>query len=110
MLTEPVTVLSGVGKTRAQQLEKLGIRTLYDLITCFPRDYEDRTQLLTIDHLEPGEPACFEAMVIAEPRTAHIRRGLDLTKTVVADDTGRLPLTFFNQSYVAGHLINFNFT
>ena len=49
-------------------------------------------------------PACFEAMVITQPRTAHIRKGLDLTKLTVADETGRLNLTFFNQSYVADQL------
>ena len=103
-LFDPVTTLSGIGRTRAEQLAGLGIRTLYDLIAYFPRDYEDRTQLSTIDHLEPDVPACFEAMVITEPRTSHIRRGLDLTKLTVADHTGRLPLTFFNQSYVADQL------
>ena len=103
-LFDPVTVLPGIGRARAAQLEGLGIRTLYDLIAHFPRDYEDRTKLITIDHLEPDVPACFEAMVISQPRTARIRRGLELTKLTVADQTGRLQLTFFNQSYVAEQL------
>lgn len=103
-LFDPVTTLGGIGKTRALQLANLGIESLYDLISYFPRDYEDRSQLLTIDRLEPDVPACFEAMVISKPRTAHIRKGLDLTKLTVADDTGRLQLTFFNQSYVADQL------
>ncbi len=103
-LFDPVTVLSGVGPARARQLEALGIRTLYDLLTDFPRDYEDRTRLVPIASLTTDAPACFEAMVVTEPRTSHIRRGLDLTKLTVADDTGRLHLTFFNQAYVAGQL------
>ncbi|MCI8525990.1 MAG: ATP-dependent DNA helicase RecG [Oscillospiraceae bacterium] len=103
-LFDPVTVLDGIGRTRAAALEGLGIRTLYDLIAHFPRDYEDRTRLLRIDQLEPDHPACFEAMVISQPRTSHIRKGLDLTKVTVADQGGRLPLTFFNQPYVAEQL------
>ena len=42
-LFSPVTELRGVGPARARQLEKLHIETLYDLISCFPRAYEDRT-------------------------------------------------------------------
>ena len=103
-LFDPVTVLPGIGPAYAARLANLGIRTLYDLIAYFPRDYEDRTQLIPIAQLEPDRPACFEAWVISEPRTAHIRRGLDLTKLTVADHTGRLQLTFFNQSYVADQL------
>lgn len=103
-LFDPVTTLSGIGAVKAKQLSNLGIETLYDLISYFPRDYEDRTRLFTIDHLEPGTPACFEAMVVTQPKTSHIRKGLDLTKLTVADATGRLNLTFFNQSYVADQL------
>lgn len=103
-LFDPVTVLRGIGKSRARQLSNLGIETLYDLISYFPRSYEDRTKLMTIDHLAPDVPACFEAMVISVPRTSHIRKGLDLTKLTVADASGRLNLTFFNQSYVAEQL------
>lgn len=103
-LFDPVTVLPGIGKARAELLDNLGIRTLYDLISYFPRAYEDRTRLQTIDHLEPDVAACFQAMVVSQPRTSHIRRGLDLTKLTVADETGRLNLTFFNQSYVADQL------
>lgn len=103
-LFDPVTKLAGIGPKKAEQLAHLGIHTLYDLIACFPRDYEDRTKLVTIDHLEPDVPACFEAMVVTQPRTAHIRKGLDLTKLTVADETGRLQVTFFNQSYVTDQL------
>ena len=49
-------------------------------------------------------PACFKAMVMNTPRTAHIRKGLDLTKVQVADHTGRLNLTFFNNKYVSENL------
>ena len=103
-LYSPVTALAGIGPSRAKQLQGLGIETLYDLIAYFPRTYEDRTKLVPICELEADQPACFRAWVIREPRTSHIRKGLSLTKLTVADNTGRLNLTYFNQPYVADNL------
>ena len=103
-LTDPVTILKGVGPARAKQFGNLNIFTLGDLICHFPRGYEDRTKLVPIEKLEVDTPACFKAMVMNTPRTAHIRKGLDLTKVQVADSTGRLNLTFFNNQYVCEQL------
>lgn len=103
-LSDPVTMLKGVGEVRAKQLAQLNIFTLRDLICHFPRGYEDRTKLVPIEKLEPDVPACFRAMVINTPRTSHIRKGLDLTKVQVADSTGRLNVTFFNSRFAAQQL------
>ena len=103
-LFSPVTALKGVGAVRAKQLAKLHIETLYDLIAFFPRDYEDRTKLCSIAGLKPGEPACFEAMVISNPQLSRIRKGMELVKVRVADETGRVDLVFFNQPYVKDQL------
>ena len=103
-LTDPVTILKGVGPTKAKQLAALNIFTLGDLICHFPRGYEDRTKLVTISQLEPDTPACFRAMVMNTPRTSHIRKGLDITKVQVADHTARLTLTFFNQKFTTEQL------
>ena len=103
-LTDPVTILKGVGPSKAKQFAALNIFTLEDLICHFPRGYEDRTRLTTIDKLEPDVPACFKAMVMNTPRTSHIRKGLDITKVQVADYTGRLTLTFFNQKFTTEQL------
>jgi len=103
-LSDPVTILKGVGPTKAKQFAALNIFTLGDLICHFPRGYEDRTRLVNIEKLEPDVPACFKAMVMNTPRTSHIRKGLDLTKVQVADHTARLNLTFFNNKYVAEQL------
>ena len=103
-LSDPVTILKGVGPTKAKQFAQLNIFTLQDLICHFPRGYEDRTRLVTIEKLEVDKPACFKAMVMNTPRTAHIRKGLDVTKVQVADHTGRLNLTFFNQKFTTDKL------
>jgi len=104
-LTDPITILKGIGPTKAKQFAVLGIHTLEDLICHFPRGYEDRTKILTIDQLVVDVPACFRAMVMNTPRTSHIRKGLDITKVTVADHTGRLNLTFFNQKFTTDKLL-----
>ena len=103
-LSDPVTILKGVGPSKAKQLANLNIFTLRDLICHFPRGYEDRTRLVPIEKLEPDRPACFKAMVMNAPRTSHIRKGLDITKVQVADHSARLTLTFFNQKFTAEQL------
>ena len=100
-LSDPITILRGIGPTKAKQFANLNIFTLGDLICHFPRGYEDRTKLLTISQLEVDKPACFRAMVMGTPRTSHIRKGLDITKVQVADHTARLTLTFFNNKFAA---------
>ena len=103
-LSDPITILKGIGPAKAKLFEHLNIFTLEDLICHFPRSYEDRTQLTTVDKLQVDVPACFRATVMGSPRTAHIRKGLDLTKVQVADHTARLNLTFFNNRFAAENL------
>jgi len=103
-LSDPVTILKGVGPTMAKRFAQLNIFTLRDLICHFPRGYEDRTHLTTIDKLEASVPACFKAVVMSTPRTAHIRKGLDITQVQIADHTARLNITFFNNKFAAEQL------
>ena len=103
-LNTGVRFVKGVGEQRAKALEKLGIHTLRDLISWFPRRYEDRTETRRIADLIPGETACVAAMVAAEPVVSRIRKGLDLTKVRAVDETGALEVTFFNQTWLKNGL------
>ncbi len=103
-LFSPVTDLRGVGPARAAALQRLGIFTLYDLLAYFPRDYEDRTNPVEIAQLQPGVPACFEALVVSQPVLRRIGKGRDVTKLTVADETGKLTLHYFNQPYIKTQL------
>lgn len=98
-LTDPISIIKGIGAVKQKQFAALNIFTLGDLICHFPRGYEDRTKLVPIAQLEADVPACFRGMVMNQPRTAHIRKGLDMTKVQAADTTGRITLTFFNSKY-----------
>lgn len=103
-LDTDVRYVSGIGEKRAKALAKLGIRTLSDLLSFFPRAYEDRSVQKPVALAVPEETVCIRAMVETEPRLARIRRGTELVKLRVCDDSGALDITFFNQSYVRDQL------
>ena len=69
-LNTDVQTIVGVGEKRAAAMEKLGVRTLRELISWFPRRYEDRTELRRIADLSPDETACVAAMI--EIGRAHV--------------------------------------
>ena len=104
-LNTDVRFIKGIGEQRAKALNKLGIYTLRDLISWFPRRYEDRTQVRRIADLVPGETACVAAMIASPPTVSHIRKGMDLIKVRAVDDSGVLDVTFFNQTWLKNQLI-----
>ena len=103
-LNTSILSVSGIGPQRAKALGKLGIGTLRDLISWFPRKYDDRTRKVRIADLVPGETACVAAMVAATPTIAHIRKGMDLVKVRAVDESGVLDVTFFNQTWLKNNL------
>jgi len=103
-LTTDVRTIKGIGEQRAKALAKLGIRTLRDLISWFPRRYEDRTVLRAIAQLPEEEPACCAAMVAAAPSVSRVRKGMELVKLRAVDETGALDVTFFNQTWLKDNL------
>ena len=86
-LSTDVRYVKGIGEQRAKALGKLGIATLRDLISYFPRAYEDRRTFKRVIDLQPGENACVRAMVAAEPTLSRIRKGLELVKLRAVDDS-----------------------
>ncbi len=95
----PVTRLPGVGKKRAELLSRLGVRSVEDLLTFFPRRLEDRSQLRTIAQVRDGEVVLVRGVVRAKSRVK-VRRGLELVKVALDDGTGFLFAIWFNQPWV----------
>ena len=85
-------------------MNKLGVFSLLDLISYFPRRYEDRSTLKPIALVQDGESVCISAVVADEPRLSRIRRGFDLVKLRAYDDSAEVSITYFNQSYVRNQL------
>ena len=103
-LNTDVRYIKGIGEKKALALNKLGVFTLFDLVSYFPRKYEDRTQYRPIALALDGETVCVQAIVADTPRLTRIRRGLDLVKFKAVDDSGIVDITYFNQSYVKDNI------
>ncbi len=90
----PLTTLGGVGPALAETLGKLGLREVQDLWFHLPLRYEDRTTVVPIADLRPGDRAQVEGIV------EHVERGFRFRpqlKVIIGDDSGRpLLLRFFH--------------
>ena len=98
-LQTDIRYIKGIGEERARALGRLGIRTLRDLISYFPRTWEDRSQIYPIAQLPVGENACCVAMLAQEPQSRRIPGGRTLVKVRAVDESAALDITFFNQAY-----------
>lgn len=90
----------GIGPARAKALARLGLERVGDLLSYYPRAYEDRTKVYTINDAPTEEPVCISAMVAEAPRSSYVRKGLTVTKVRIVDGSGSAQVTFFNQNYV----------
>ena len=98
-LEKDVKYIKGVGPNRVKLLNKLGIFTLKDLITYYPRTYEDRSKPKNIAECIDGEEVLIEAY--ATGRVSDVRlRGKTMQKLVIRDETGVATAVWFNQSYL----------
>ena len=92
--------LPGIGEKKALVFQKLGIQTVYDLLSYYPRRYEDRTIKKEIFSLEDGETVCIEATVAESAKLSRIRKGLDIVRFRAFDRSGIVEISYFNQSYL----------
>jgi ATP-dependent DNA helicase RecG len=94
-LSSPVRVLSGVGSRVEARLQHLGIRLVRDLLFHLPYRYVDRTRLVPLGALRPGQ----EALVQGEVELVQVRFGRRRSLLCrISDDTGALVLRFFHFS------------
>ena len=98
-LEKDVKYIKGVGPNRVQLLNKLGVFTLKDLITYYPRTYEDRSKPKNIAECIDGEEVLIEAY--ASGRVSDVKlRGKTMQKLIIRDETGTATAVWFNQSYL----------
>ncbi len=99
-LKQSVQYVKGVGPNNVTLLQKLGINTLEDLITFFPRNYEDRSKPKKIYELVDGEEALIDVICASKVNEVRFARNKVMLKMLVRDDTGDCVITWFNQTYV----------
>jgi ATP-dependent DNA helicase RecG len=101
LLTRPLADVDGVSRTAARRLSGLGLETVGDLLAHYPRRYEDYRDRKKVADLRVGEEATvrgrLESLILE--RTA--RRGVQVVKALVRDETGAVEAVWFNQGYLA---------
>ncbi len=103
-LETPLFEVVGARSPSLRRLEKMGIKTVGDLLRHFPTRYEDFTKVYAIDDLEPGQQATIHGTV-EETRTRHSwRRNMSIVEATITDESGSIRAIWFNQPYVANTL------
>jgi len=100
-LRTPATEVSGVGPKIGEKLAAIGIRSLEDWLFTFPRRYDDYTKMLPLNRVRPG----LTVTLIGTVRNVTVtrpRKGTEVLNVTIADGTGSLTASFFNQPYLIG--------
>lgn len=99
-LTTHISELSGIGKTRAAALAKMGVSTVKDLVYYFPRAYEYRADVRLLGSYNYETPASYVLTVATKVSTARMRGRLNMSKFRAFDESGSVEIVFFNSPYV----------
>ena len=99
-LTDDIKQVRGVGVKKEAALARLGIVTVYDLLTYYPRAYEDQSRVTHIADLQPGARVTVMGVIRTVMDRPTRRRGFTVLTALIADDTGCAQATWFNQSFL----------
>ena len=102
--TTDIRFLKGIGDKRAQAFRKLGIRTVHDLLSFYPRAYEDWKSITSITDAKENEAVAIKAIVSARPLPIKTRNGKLMYRALATDGRGLIHLTFFNNRFVVQDL------
>ena len=100
----PITKLSGIGEKRAALFRKLGIETVGDMITFYPRSYDNWSDTTAIADVQPDTTCVVKGRVATAVNTIRISGGRTMVKLSISDETGYLNLVFFNNKYISSML------
>lgn len=101
-----IKFVKGIGEKRAQLFKKrLGLFTLQDLITHYPRMYEDWSNPTRIDEVPFNENVCIKARIASEIQKKITRnKKIETYQFYIYDRTGQIKVTIFNNKYLADSL------
>ena len=102
-IQDSVTVLKGVGKQKAADLQKLGIITVGDLLGHYPYRYEDRSHMKPLREMREGDIETVTGIIL-QVQDIYPRRGLKLLRVHIRCADGNAGLVWFNQNHLKGKL------
>ncbi|MDD7763681.1 MAG: ATP-dependent DNA helicase RecG [Selenomonadales bacterium] len=103
-LSDSIQYVKGVGPKKKVELNRLGIKTVYDLLTYYPRTYEDQSVLTKIADLKAGCQATVAGVIVNVSDRQGGRRGMTIITALIGDGSGLLQITWFNQKYLKKQL------
>ena len=89
--------IKGVGEKTAEQFAQAGLHTVHDIVTFFPRAYEDYSHITSIRDIVPGKVTL--KAVCESVTTRPVRRGMRVTTAVLTDGAAKIQAVWFNQPY-----------
>lgn len=98
-ITKPIEFLKGVGLRRAELLERLGLRIARDILYHFPRDYQDMSELRTVEQLEDNCPVSICGHV-EDIELKYTGIGRTLLGILIRQGNQYLRALWFNQPYM----------
>ena len=96
----PITKIKGIGEKKAALFKKLGVTSVGDLISYYPRAYDNWSAITPISEVQHGERVVIRARLAAAVSTVRISGGRLMSKATVCDDSGYMNLVFFNNKYI----------
>lgn len=98
-LSTPVQKVYMIGPTYGKRLEKLGIKTVEDLLYHFPHRYEDYSLISKISQVQPGETVTIQGTV-TQIKNEYTKSGKKIQKATVSDGTDSMEIVWFNQPFL----------
>jgi len=103
-LFTPIQQVPKIGIKYQKKLNKLGIKTVRDLLFHFPHRYEDFSNIIPIKEIKEGETVCIQGKIIKIENIMTWKKRMVITTAVIEDKSGRINATWFNQPYLTNTL------
>ncbi len=108
-LNTQLSTIAGIGPKFANKLQKLGIKTVRELLWHFPFRYEDYSRVIPIGELEINQSATVQGRIHQLTTRRTWKKNLLITEAIIVDDTGGIKAVWFNQPYIGNILREGNY-
>ena len=100
---QSIETLKGIGEKTAKLFEKVGIRTIDDLLHYYPKGYDTYREPKAIGELSEDETGAVEGFLKSGATGVHIN-GLSIVQATISDMTGKLRLVWYHMPYLKNTL------
>ena len=100
---QSIETLKGIGEKTAKLFEKVGVRTIDDLLHYYPRGYDTYGEPKAIGELSEDETGTVEGFLKSGATGVHVN-GLSIVQATISDMTGKLRLVWYHMPYLKNTL------